>query len=661
MSGVFDTQRKLSVDEQIERYASLMNNRKAAYQSLTESAAEDAKKRNVSAALEAVDRANEAEMARQSAMEAMTATQAAANRRRSLASLESRLFEEGKEILWKKILFETVYDACWIDAPVKRQIIKPLYETFESTLGFLQEVCPKSFTKSGTQLLETLNTIVTEAAKCASKRIAKEAMDDPTSDPDEIKFNLDPEEEEKFDQDLSDLGKDDIADKVKDKVLTVIQDEKEASKKKADAMKELDDEKADDEDEDDEDDSEDSEDDDKSDDDEEKPKDDDSDDSDDEDDEDKDKDKKKDKKKSKKSDDEDDSDDDDDSEDEKKSKKKDKDDDDDIPSEDDFAEDITEGIVIGKTAPTEFYTVIAKLFGDLYKKSPGNNSSDMMLKVSKANRIDITNARSAERTKKTSFYRVLNLSMDDVGKIIKQHGFKLGTAKAFGAGLYYLKKLKEGYVEANIQEAYKAEYAGYSSGAGYAAGDLAYGGSTQMTYLKQCKVIVSYRAKATSSMIDRYAIESTGYITGKTEGDIAMETLIREKNMRDLNNTSAGSIFEAMMMFNRVGAESDAVIEGVTIDTDQVMHASLMESIAQYTVLETLHTMGIVNLTTVDTRNIRKAFMEDMNALSAGNDSTGKKMARIGTTKYKRNTDKNAMTQHSNMMEPGVMSASEDI
>ena len=496
MSGVFDTQRKLSVDEQIERYASLMNNRKAAYQSLTESAAEDAKKRNVNAALEAVDRENEAKMARQSAMEAMTATQTAANRRRSLASLESRLFEEGKEILWKKVLFETVYDACWIDAPVKKQIIRPLYETFESTIGFLQEVCPKSFTKSGTQLLETLDTIITEAAKCASKRIAKEAMDDPTSDPDDIKFNLDPEEEEKFDQDLSDLGKDDIADKVKDKVLTVIQDEKEASKKKADAMKELDDEKADDEDEDDEDDSEDSGDD-KSDDGDES-KDDDSDDSDD-DDEDKDKDKKK--KKSKKSDDDDEDDSDDEDgendkdkkdKDKKKSKKKDDDDEDNMPSEDDFDEDISEGTVV------------------------------------------------------------------------------------------------------------------------------------------------------------------------KSKADIALEALIREKNRRSLNNASAGSIFEAMMMFNRIGAESDAVIEGVDISIDQAMHASLMESIAQYTVLETLHTMGIINLTTVDTRTIRKAFMEDMNALSAGNDSTGKKMARIGTTKYKRNTDKTVMTQHSDMMEPGAVGSGEE-
>ena len=155
-------------------------------------------------------------------------------------------------MLWNKILFEMTYDACWIDAPVKAQLIKPLYETFSSTIDFIQTTCPKSFKGHGaTRLLEVMDAIVTEAAKKASKRIAKECKDDPNSDPDHINFNLNDEEEEKFNEDLQDLGKDDIAEKVKDKVLTVIQDEKDANKKKAEAMKELDDaKKEDDEDED---------------------------------------------------------------------------------------------------------------------------------------------------------------------------------------------------------------------------------------------------------------------------------------------------------------------------------------------------------------------------------------------------------------------------
>lgn len=646
--GVFGTQRPKSVQERVQELAARQGNREANLRALTEAKAAEKRTSAMNSVLENVDSAAGKEAQKNAALDKIKEETAAKQRKQSLASLESRLFTEGKKMLWNKVLFETAYDACWIDAPLKERLMQPLYETFESTVNFVHEVCPKAFSdKPGTRLLEAMDSIITEAAKKASKRIAKECSDDPNSDPDRINFDLNDEEEEKLNQDLQDLGKDDIADKVKDKVLTVIQDEKAAGKKKAETMKELDEAKKDDEDEDD--DSDDEDDDDGSDDtdddkDDKDDSDDDDSDNDDSDDEDEDKDKKKSKKSKEKSeDDDDDSDDDnnddtdDDDEDDKDSKDK----------TDDDADGVTEGIVIGSVPPDEFYATTVKVFTDLYKKSPGNNASDTIMKISKGARVNIQDYRKVKATGKKTFTRIVNISIDDGAKILKVNGFKQGTAKILGYGLFFVKKLKEGYIEARVAEAYKGELGRtYMGGSMYSDGS--YGGSTgtAYNYIKQCQVTVWYRKKASGSMRDRYTIESTGEVIGKTSMQIQLEQLTIEKMERDLRKSHAGSVFEALVMFDRVGVEQDALMEGVSVDLDKTMNAAMLEAIMQYTVIETLNTMGVCNLTSVDTSSIRKALMEDMNVMSADRNSSSKK-TRINTMKYKRNRDDKVVTQNS--------------
>lgn len=646
--GVFGTQRPKSVQERVQELAARQGNREANLRALTEAKAAEKRTSAMNSVLENVDSAAGKEAQKNAALDKIKEETAAKQRKQSLASLESRLFTEGKKMLWNKVLFETAYDACWIDAPLKERLMQPLYETFESTVNFVHEVCPKAFSdKPGTRLLEAMDSIITEAAKKASKRIAKECSDDPNSDPDRINFDLNDEEEEKLNQDLQDLGKDDIADKVKDKVLTVIQDEKAAGKKKAETMKELDEAKKDDEDEDD--DSDDEDDDDGSDDtdddkDDKDDSDDDDSDNDDSDDEDEDKDKKKSKKSKEKSeDDDDDSDDDnnddtdDDDEDDKDSKDK----------TDDDADGVTEGIVIGSVPPDEFYATTVKVFTDLYKKSPGNNASDTIMKISKGARVNIQDYRKVKATGKKTFTRIVNISVDDGAKILKANGFKQGTAKILGYGLFFVKKLKEGYIEARVAEAYKGELGRtYMGGSMYSDGS--YGGSTgtAYNYIKQCQVTVWYRKKASGSMRDRYTIESTGEVIGKTSMQIQLEQLTIEKMERDLRKSHAGSVFEALVMFDRVGVEQDALMEGVSVDLDKTMNAAMLEAIMQYTVIETLNTMGVCNLTSVDTSSIRKALMEDMNVMSADKNNSSKK-TRISTMKYKRNRDDKVVAQNS--------------
>lgn len=646
--GVFGTQRPKSVQERVQELAARQGNREANLRALTEAKAAEKRTSAMNSVLENVDSAAGKEAQKNAALDKIKEETAAKQRKQSLASLESRLFTEGKKMLWNKVLFETAYDACWIDAPLKERLMQPLYETFESTVNFVHEVCPKAFSdKPGTRLLEAMDSIITEAAKKASKRIAKECSDDPNSDPDRINFDLNDEEEEKLNQDLQDLGKDDIADKVKDKVLTVIQDEKAAGKKKAETMKELDEAKKDDEDEDD--DSDDEDDDDGSDDtdddkDDKDDSDDDDSDNDDSDDEDEDKDKKKSKKSKEKSEDDDDNSDDDNKDD------TDDDDEDDKDSKDktdDDADGVTEGIVIGSVPPDEFYATTVKVFTDLYKKSPGNNASDTIMKISKGARVNIQDYRKVKAAGKKTFTRIVNISVDDGAKILKANGFKQGTAKILGYGLFFVKKLKEGYIEARVAEAYKGELGRtYMGGSMYSDGS--YGGSTgtAYNYIKQCQVTVWYRKKASGSMRDRYTIESTGEVIGKTSMQIQLEQLTIEKMERDLRKSHAGSVFEALVMFDRVGVEQDALMEGVSVDLDKTMNAAMLEAIMQYTVIETLNTMGVCNLTSVNTSSIRKALMEDMNVMSADKNNSSKK-TRINTMKYKRNRDDKVVAQNS--------------
>lgn len=629
--GVFGTQRPKSVQERVQELAARQGNREANLRALTEAKAAEKRTSAMNSVLENVDSTAGKEAQKNAALDKIKEETAAKQRKQSLASLESRLFTEGKKMLWNKVLFETAYDACWIDAPLKERLMQPLYETFESTVNFVHEVCPKAFSdKPGTRLLEAMDSIITEAAKKASKRIAKECSDDPNSDPDRINFDLNDEEEEKLNQDLQDLGKDDIADKVKDKVLTVIQDEKAAGKKKAETMKELDNAKKDDED----DDSDDEDDEDDDSDDTDDDKDDEDDDSDDDDSDDEDEDEDKDKKKSKKKSEDDDDDKDDKDSDDKK---------------DDDADDVTEGVVIGSVPPDDFYATTVKLFTDLYKKSPGNNASDSVIKITKGARVNIQDYRKVRATGKKTFSRIINLSIDDSAKILRANGFKSGTAKMLGVGLYFIKKLKEGYIEARVADAYNAKMNEYSVGGAYGSGgNYATAAATGYKYLKQCQVTVWYRKKASNSMRDRYIIESTGEVIGKTSMQIQLEQLTMEKMERDLRKSHAGSVFEALVMFDRVGVEQDALMEGVSVDFDKTMNAAMLESIMQYTVIETLNTMGVCNLTSVDTSSIRKVLMEDMNVMSADRNNSSKK-TRINTMKYKRNRDDKVVTQNSNL------------
>ena len=655
-NGIFNTSRQLSVEERVRALAAQKANRASARTSLMEAATDAENKKKTEDELAKIDSDHEKDVAKEQRLEKLQETTFAANRRHDMMALESRLFQEGRQVLWNKILFETVYEANWVDDSVKRQIIQPMYETFESTMGFLKKTIPGAFTKNPTRLLEAMDAIVTETAKKAAKRITEEAGADVGSQPDRIPFNINQNEEDEFDKSLADLSTDEIADKVKAKVLTVVQDEKKAAKTKADTMKEIDDAKKDDDDDSDTDDGtsedesdskskkkDDSDTDDESD--SKKKKDDDSDDepSDDKDDK-KSKDDKNDDDKSE-SDSEDDSSTSDDSKSESKEKSKD--------SSDDDTEDVTEG-VFNTYVPDEYYKEVTNLFTAIMKKSHGNNAHDATLHITKAGRVDITNFKAVKATGKRKFNRTLDLTPDDAMKIAKSCGFKRGTGKLLSVGVFMIKPVRGGgYAELQIADGYKSEYdsMGVDSGGVYASNaSAAYSGtSVNMKYLKQALISINFIPTVNKSLRERYMIES-GIVYGKPDWKIALEQRVLEKKARELNTSTGDSIFESMMLAARVSVEKDAVLENVQMSPNQIGDAMMIEAITRYTVLETLNTLGIVSLSYADGTALKKACLEEVTqggstkVMSVDDSNGGAKTTRINTQKYKRNNDAKVMS-----------------
>lgn len=643
-NGIFNTSRQLSVEERVRALAAQKANRASARTSLMEAATDAENRKKTEDELAKIDSDHEKDVAKEQRLEKLQETTFAANRRHDMMTLESRLFQEGRQVLWNKILFETVYAANWVDESVKQQIIQPMYETFESTMGFLKKTIPGAFTKNPTRLLEAMDAIVTETAKKAAKRITEEAGADVGSQPDRIPFNINQDEEDEFDKSLADLSTDEIADKVKAKVLTVVQDEKKASKAKADTMKEIDDAKKDDDDSDSDDgtseDEPDS-----------KPKKKDGSDTDDEPD-----------SKKKKDDDSDDepSDDKDDTKskddkgdgdesttDDSKSKGKSKD------SSDDDTEDVTEG-VFNTYVPDEYYKEVTNLFTAIMKKSHGNNAHDATLHITKAGRVDITNFKAVKATGKRKFNRTLDLTPDDAMRIAKSCGFKRGTGKLLSVGVFMIKPVRGGgYAELQIADGYKSEYdsMGVDSGGVYASNaSAAYSGtSVNMKYLKQAFISINFIPTVNKSLRERYMIES-GIVYGKPDWKVALEQRVLEKKARDLNTSTGNSIFESMMLAARVSVERDAVLENVQMSPNQIGDAMMIEAITRYTVLETLNTMGIVSLSYADGTALKKACLEEVvqtgstKVMSVDDSNCGAKTTRINTQKYKRNNDAKVMS-----------------
>lgn len=153
----------------------------------------------------------------------------------------------GKEKLWNKAIFEIVYESLWVDDDVKASEVRPMFETFCDTVSFIKSVVPDSFSRGRTPIKTKLDAAINDTVQHAYDRtevLFEAACDQGTINDkvcDRLKFNLSDDEEADFDKKLDDLGKSEIVNLVKKKVIHVIQDEQKAADKKASIFQDLDD------------------------------------------------------------------------------------------------------------------------------------------------------------------------------------------------------------------------------------------------------------------------------------------------------------------------------------------------------------------------------------------------------------------------------------
>ncbi|MCM1218694.1 MAG: hypothetical protein NC548_29755 [Lachnospiraceae bacterium] len=104
---------------------------------------------------------------------------------------------------------------------------------------------------------------------------------------------------------------------------------------------------------------------------------------------------------------------------------------------------------------------------------------------------------------------------------------------------------------------------------------------------------------------------------GNTEStNVAFEAAVMARQIQKMNLTGATSVFEGLVMFNRKIAEYEIVQESVignaAVDEasipQMIASASIMQSLMQYTVMETLNTVRYCNLNSTDINRIRTSL-----------------------------------------------------
>ena len=164
---------------------------------------------------------------------------------------------DGTRMTRNKVLFEMVYEGLWIDDVVKNNSVQPLYESFSNMMDLLEQVCPNVFiskNQKSTPFIEGMNEAIQCTVDQACSRIksvfensCKDAKTIDDAILDKLKFNLSDKEEDELDDKMKGIGKDEIVDLVKSKVIQVVQDEKERGEEKAKLFDELNDAVSDDE------------------------------------------------------------------------------------------------------------------------------------------------------------------------------------------------------------------------------------------------------------------------------------------------------------------------------------------------------------------------------------------------------------------------------
>lgn len=143
-------------------------------------------------------------------------------------------YEEGKELLFKNIIFEAFYSCLYLDDDFKEPNKESLYTVVSHYIdqrgGFKMLENAVSMTQS--QFLKEIKALCEATARkvCNRKLTEQDGA---------IDFSLNAEEESEFNYNKSNLGVEELTELVKSKVLTVVKDEKNREKQEAELLQGL--------------------------------------------------------------------------------------------------------------------------------------------------------------------------------------------------------------------------------------------------------------------------------------------------------------------------------------------------------------------------------------------------------------------------------------
>lgn len=219
----------------IQRRAMQAQNRQA----LAEAKALERTLADGSAAMEAALTQSGKDVQKATVLENIAHQQGTRNLARGQINMRQRIIRTGIVETRKKVLEELVYEAYWLDDPVKECTAEQITDSIDDVMSYIDEnfhgarVAESNFSP----LLKNMAVAIEQVVNKAANRIYQAALESGEVDPE---FSLTDSEEEELDNKLSDLGKDEIVDLIKAKVAAVVQDEKEKGQERAEMFKELD-------------------------------------------------------------------------------------------------------------------------------------------------------------------------------------------------------------------------------------------------------------------------------------------------------------------------------------------------------------------------------------------------------------------------------------
>lgn len=173
------------------------------------------------------------------ALESLAHQQGTRNIARRQIGLRQRIIAVGLTETRKKVLEELIYEAYWLDDAVKECTAEQITDSIENVMSYIDENFhgAKVAESNYSPLLKNVSAVIEGVVKKAADRICKAALESGDIDPD---FELSDAEEDELDTKLGDLGRDEIVDLIRNKVASVVQDEKEKGQERSEMFKSLD-------------------------------------------------------------------------------------------------------------------------------------------------------------------------------------------------------------------------------------------------------------------------------------------------------------------------------------------------------------------------------------------------------------------------------------